>query len=536
MSIPPSDRQTLGSRTLAVDEDINGNIINSPQNSDSASAEQSASAPDSADDFDAISPFLDKESADSESGNKTQAQLLLEEDPIVSMVASSDDSDAVFDPDFLNRFEIEERSWWERTFIDKPANMILLCLYGGVFVFVVGLGLYAFFGHVPTMEEQLANRPSVYIDPARIEIVRETTPIAEETPAAEETSTAEASADAQANELAQDEALAPAADPQTASPAAEPRQELAQNNNQDGRVSISRQSPIEYGSTEEVALIGGDIQDQFANRLTQAPILDVSESYQNAVLPVKGALGQTPFELYARPASIPDGFVPIAVVMLNLGMNQMMNELALKLPGDVTLGFVPYGKNVADWAGQARRNGHETALFLPIQPKDYPLSDSGPNSLVRGLDATENLERLKWVLSRMTGYSSLIIQDGGVFKDQTAQLATLLSDLAGRGLAVTLMDQAASEFQNSLRAQAVPLASFDLMLDQALSRTSFMQQLLNAEIEATTKGSYLIGVSAYPNNVQRLREWYRNLAAQRIALVPLSALIRYRSDNIAPNG
>src|SRR3546814_13954980 len=75
-------------------------------------------------------------------------------------------------------------------------------------------------------------------------------------------------------------------------------------------------------------------------------------------------------------------------------------------------------------------------VTLPMEPLDYPQSDPGPYALLTSISAEQNLRRLDWVLSRVTGYVGVTNFMGSKFTTAEAALRPILAELKNRGLRV----------------------------------------------------------------------------------------------------
>ena len=154
-------------------------------------------------------------------------------------------------------------------------------------------------------------------------------------------------------------------------------------------------------------------------------------------LPRIGDDGRTPMQAYAPPVppAALKGRKKIAIVITGLGISARATQAALDgLPPGVTLAFAPYACDVQRWVSEARKRGHEVLLEVPMEPYDFPDSDPGPHTLRPMLSEDGNLERLKWSLSRFTGYAGVTNLLGGRFLANADAAGPVMSDLARRGL------------------------------------------------------------------------------------------------------
>ena len=111
----------------------------------------------------------------------------------------------------------------------------------------------------------------------------------------------------------------------------------------------------------------------------------------------------------------PDALLAFYVIS-GLGISAKATSAAIAgLPADVTLAFAPYDDDVQRWVSEARRQGHEVLLELPMEPYDFPDSDPGPHTLRAGVGEESNTQRLTWSLTRFTGYAGVTNLLGGRF-------------------------------------------------------------------------------------------------------------------------
>lgn len=95
-------------------------------------------------------------------------------------------------------------------------------------------------------------------------------------------------------------------------------------------------------------------------------------------LPVRAADGRRPMDIYARPWSGVRG-KRIALVIGGLGLSQTGTQRAIAaLPPEITLAFAPTGNSLDRWMREARRQGHELLVQVPMEPFGYPQVDPGP--------------------------------------------------------------------------------------------------------------------------------------------------------------
>jgi polysaccharide deacetylase 2 family uncharacterized protein YibQ len=236
--------------------------------------------------------------------------------------------------------------------------------------------------------------------------------------------------------------------------------------------------------------------------------------------------GTTPLRAYA-PAAISDGRPRIAIVIGGLGISAKATEAALKgLPSGVTMAFAPYAADTQRWVSQARKQGHEVLLEIPMEPYDFPDSDPGPHTLRSGAGEDSNTERLVWALTRFSGYAGVTNLLGGRFMADASSLEPMLTYLARRGLMFydngVTTHSAAPDVASRV---GVPFAQSDSTIDKIQTAMEIDRMLSALEAEARAHGSAAGSGQIYPVTVDRVRNWAQGLSGRGFVLAPASAIV-----------
>lgn len=268
------------------------------------------------------------------------------------------------------------------------------------------------------------------------------------------------------------------------------------------------------------------------------PDLALVEETDQGPLPKIDEKGRQPWRVYGRPFNKADERSRIALVVTHLGLSPQETQQAItELPASVTLGFAPYARSLDDWVQQARDNGHEVLIGLPMEPSDYPRNDPGPNGLMLANSAEENIERLNWTLSRATGYVGIFNFMGSRFSVEKNALKPILRQLKNRGL--FMLDTRASEFSvMAPTAQEVGLAytAVDVAPDAEPNRGYIDRQLTKlTELAIKNKRAVAI-VRPFPITMLRLKRWISRLDAKKVVLAPLSSVIRVAKTDKPKSG
>ncbi|MCG8512426.1 MAG: divergent polysaccharide deacetylase family protein, partial [Rhodospirillales bacterium] len=191
----------------------------------------------------------------------------------------------------------------------------------------------------------------------------------------------------------------------------------------------------------------------------------------------------------------------------------------------ISLAFDPYGAGLADWVSAARQAGHEVFRGLPMEPSDCPTRDPGPRGLMTTMSPAENLGRLDFILSRLSGYVGVVTSMGSRFTLAEDQMRPLLQTLNRRGLMFVDAQTTSDTVGPRLTAElGVAAALVDLTLDENPSRSSIRRQLESLESMARETGSAVALARPYPISIAAISEWSATLKSRAIELAPASAI------------
>ena len=262
--------------------------------------------------------------------------------------------------------------------------------------------------------------------------------------------------------------------------------------------------------------------------LPPAPNPDFIEQTKHGMLPRVSDDGRRPLDVYKRPAAkLSKNSKSIAIVITGLGLSQPLTEQALEhLPPDVTFSFNPYANNLKTWMKRTRSAGHETVLEIPMEPFDFPDNDPGPHTLLTYISDRINIERLNWLLARMTGYVGIINLDGGKFIHDENAIYPVMRETKNRGLlymdANPEVQKAPLKVSSELKLEYLHST---LVIDQIGKKEAIDATLAKLEEAAQTHGKAIGIAAASPLVIQRLREWAEELNKRGVNLIPLSATI-----------
>jgi polysaccharide deacetylase 2 family uncharacterized protein YibQ len=268
-----------------------------------------------------------------------------------------------------------------------------------------------------------------------------------------------------------------------------------------------------------------DVATALNTRLAGASDPRLIESTRYGLVPKIGADGTRPAEIYARAIAPLPGLPRIALLVEGLGLSPRATEAAIAgLPVAVTLGFTPYGTDLARQTARAREAGHELLLEIPMETFDFPQDNPGLSTLVTQAAKASDSDKLAWLMSRFTGYAGVANLLGGKFTADEKALTPILHEIAARGLFYLDDGSSARSLAMTLApVQTLTAARADVILDLTARPEVIEAALGRLEAIARSKG-LAIGVASLPAaSIEIIGRFARNLESRGIALVPLSA-------------
>ena len=226
--------------------------------------------------------------------------------------------------------------------------------------------------------------------------------------------------------------------------------------------------------------------------------------------------------------SVPQGRPLIAVVLDDVGVARNHAELAIDLPGVITLSFMTYADGVADMAARARAKGHELMLHVPMEPLGHEI-DAGPHALTVGASEGELLKRLSWGLDRFPGYIGINNHMGSRFTQDERGMQVVLAELKRRNLLFLDSRTINNTVGDKLAARmGVPHVMRDVFLDNEMDEAAVIKQLMQAERVAARTGQAIAIGHPHPATIAAIRAWMPKAEARGFVIVPLSAVAKLR--------
>ena len=261
--------------------------------------------------------------------------------------------------------------------------------------------------------------------------------------------------------------------------------------------------------------------------LAPAPDRRLIEKGRHGPLPRIGPDGAKAMDVYARPfvtgANIRPGAPKVAILIGGMGLNAEATQAALGvLPRAITLGFAPYGPDLARQTARARTEGHEVILQAPLE--GFGGEAEAPAHLLRASDtSSETLNRLHWHMSRFPGYVGIAGYLGGKFTANGRAFTPVLSEIADRGLFYFDDGTSTRSLALSLGADSsTPIVRADIVIDARIEAID--DALIRLERLARDKGSAVGSANGLPIVIEKIARFAKAMEGRGIALAPVSSL------------
>ena len=236
--------------------------------------------------------------------------------------------------------------------------------------------------------------------------------------------------------------------------------------------------------------------------------------------------GFAPQALYAAARSPMPARPVIAICIDDLGENIAGTDMAMALPKEVALSFLPYADTTPFLADAAGRRGHLVLAHVPMQALGR--ENPGPMTLKSGMEADEIARRLGWSLARVPGLVGINNHEGSRFTADGAALGPVMATLRARHL--FFFDSRTgpdSRVEAAARAAGVMTAGRDVFLDDDQSPAAVSAGLETLAREAKRSGVAIAIGHPHDVTLKLLSAW---LAQDHgVTLVPLDEAMRLKN-------
>jgi polysaccharide deacetylase 2 family uncharacterized protein YibQ len=218
------------------------------------------------------------------------------------------------------------------------------------------------------------------------------------------------------------------------------------------------------------------------------------------------------------------GAPKIAVIVTNLGLNRRSTELAMTLPQQCGLGFLPYTKSLKPLLHKAQSNGHEIFLYLPLQTSQS-FDNPGRYALMDNLAPEENAVRLNVILNSHARYDGVYSSYKEVFTDNPQSSAMIFEHLDDKNLIFVLGKGIQAGIPKHMRSHNNIIPT-NIIIDAEPDKEAIRKQLAELVRQAEYDGIALGYAQGFTLTIEMIRDWIPPLKRKNITLVPGSEILK----------
>lgn len=235
--------------------------------------------------------------------------------------------------------------------------------------------------------------------------------------------------------------------------------------------------------------------------------------------------GMTSFSAYKAPFTLnADTKAVISLVMVDFGVSEKLSKEALDtLPSGTTYIASPYATNLQSKISIARSKGNEIWMHLPMQAAaPFASNDSGPYTLLAGLNDIQNTKRMNITLGKATGYAGVAVTVDPAYPDGSTDLQPLIKNIAERGLGLAQLAPTDDTLRMAAHQVAAPFIQSTRWIDSEQTKDALLAALQSAATDAQNKGFSVVAFRPSPLTFRVIHDWQKSLAAIHVQLAPLT--------------
>jgi polysaccharide deacetylase 2 family uncharacterized protein YibQ len=302
------------------------------------------------------------------------------------------------------------------------------------------------------------------------------------------------------------------------------------------RNSSTQKNKSEKGTRNKEKSVNNEVEksSQTKNKDPMLGIIfpHIVEETKDGPLPIISPDGRQSWIEYSRNFKQSDRKPRIAIIISNLGLSSTYTAAALKMmPKNVTFSFSHIAPKLKNWVRQARQQGNEVLIDLPMEPIGFPENDPGRDTLLTSLSEVENLDRLERIMMKAGGFVGLLGTHGNKFLLNSESLLPILKSIKNRGL-LYVDNRSTSRSLGTELASSIqlPRAFNNSFIDKVPSKNHIRNRLKELENIAQQKRFSVAIAQPLPISLELLSRWINKLKAKGIALAPISAVADKQSQ------
>jgi polysaccharide deacetylase 2 family uncharacterized protein YibQ len=218
----------------------------------------------------------------------------------------------------------------------------------------------------------------------------------------------------------------------------------------------------------------------------------------------------------------------VAIILTDVGLNKTWTDHILSSTNkNITLVFNPYSSNLKEQMQQAVDAGFQTLIGIPMEPYNYPNTDPGTYTLLTGVNAEENIQKLKILIDQIPAKSGIIGTYGSRFAASAKDLEPVLRFIkASEKSFIDHNPTLHSQIQSICKDINLPCVQIDRTLPNP-NNLNNKEEFIKIMIQnAKENGMIVLSVPAIPAYTNQLQEWLDTFGKNDIKLVTIAELQR----------
>lgn len=213
----------------------------------------------------------------------------------------------------------------------------------------------------------------------------------------------------------------------------------------------------------------------------------------------------------------------IAIILDDMGLDLRNSQIAISLPSEITLSYLPYALRLPAQTREARERGHVLMLHMPMEPMGN--QNPGDYALRAGMDAGAAHGALMQAFGSFSGYVGMNNHMGSRATTDRNLMVLLAQELKQRNLFfVDSRTTANSVAAEVMQEYGVPVLKRHVFLDDDITSKSIGKQLMETERLARQRGAIIAIGHPHSLTLSMLKEWVTTLPQKGLKLVPITDL------------
>ncbi len=228
----------------------------------------------------------------------------------------------------------------------------------------------------------------------------------------------------------------------------------------------------------------------------------------------------------------------ISIVVDDVGINNSALSKLTALPKQVAFAVSPYSSHVIKIIVNAREEGRDTFINIPMQPYNYHYNDPGPYALLDNLPDADNKNRLQMLLNLANGVTGIHFNHREVFTTSTTNLQSIIPIISESKLPIIYYDpDGAKQLIHSISSEKVliPTLKIDMIVDAELEGTLIRNNFEKLMKKAELYGNAIGTIRPYPLSIDILNEYLPKFAESNIKIISLREVLAMQKQNIENN-